>query len=220
MDRRTRAARAEGRDGRSALLDAAGRVFAERGYKEASVDAIAAEAGFSKGAVYWHFTGKEDLFFALLEERIDRPLSESIRLLEEAPPERDMAPEASRWFVDLLQGQSDLVLLENDYRSLAMRDDGLRKRYAQRRAMLRRSLAGALETRVRRLGAPEFDIPAEQVATAFMALASGLALEAMVDPDAVGDDLLGETMALVYAGLVMRATGGPDAGAGLIPRSP
>src|SRR4051794_28822443 len=96
LDRRTRSARAQGRDGREALLEAAVEVFARRGYRDSSVDEIAERAGYSKGAVYWHFTGKDDLFFALLEERVDRPLREMIDLLESAPPERDMAPEASQ----------------------------------------------------------------------------------------------------------------------------
>ena len=67
LDRRTRAARAEQRDGRAALLEAALEVFADRGYRDASVDEIAERAGYSKGAIYFHFSGKEDLFFALLE---------------------------------------------------------------------------------------------------------------------------------------------------------
>ena len=98
VDRRTRAARAEGRAGRDELLSAALKVFARRGYKEAGVDEIAAEAGYSKGALYWHFSGKEDLLMALIEERIDRPMRELVALLESAPADQDMSVEASREF--------------------------------------------------------------------------------------------------------------------------
>src|SRR3954452_16619624 len=87
IDRRTRAARAEGRDGRDALLAAAMEIFAERGYRDASVDEIAARAGYSKGAIYFHFSGKEALFFALLEERVDAPLHATLELLATAPPQ-------------------------------------------------------------------------------------------------------------------------------------
>ncbi|HZD71914.1 MAG TPA: helix-turn-helix domain-containing protein, partial [Actinomycetes bacterium] len=48
---------------------AARRVFARRGYHDASVEEVAEEAGFSKGAVYSNFTSKEDLFVTLLEQR-------------------------------------------------------------------------------------------------------------------------------------------------------
>src|SRR3954462_5007786 len=79
---------------RAALLAAAEQVFAERGYRSASVDAVVAAAGLSKGAFYWHFKSKDDLLFALLDERIDRPLREWIERLESAPPDADLAPEA------------------------------------------------------------------------------------------------------------------------------
>jgi AcrR family transcriptional regulator len=49
------------------ILDAALAVFTRRGFKEASVDEIAAEAQTSKGGVYFHFPGKQMLFGALLE---------------------------------------------------------------------------------------------------------------------------------------------------------
>jgi AcrR family transcriptional regulator len=51
VDGRTRAARAQDREAREELLSAALRVFARRGYREAGVDEIAAEAGYSKGAL-------------------------------------------------------------------------------------------------------------------------------------------------------------------------
>src|SRR6478736_9372799 len=105
VDRRTRAARAEGRHAREELLTAAVHVFARRGYDQAGVDEIAAEAGYSKGALYWHFSGKQELLLALLEERIDAPTREMVALLESAPPERDMSLEASREFARQLGAQ-------------------------------------------------------------------------------------------------------------------
>jgi len=54
---------------REHLLDAALQVFSRRGYYAASVDEIAAEAGYSKGAVYSNFSNKEELFLALIDRR-------------------------------------------------------------------------------------------------------------------------------------------------------
>src|SRR5262245_14758188 len=54
------------------LLDAAALVFAKKGFQKATLDEVAATAGFSKGAVYSNFTSKDDLFLALLEDRMDR----------------------------------------------------------------------------------------------------------------------------------------------------
>src|SRR6478672_3710335 len=129
VDRRTRAARAEGRHAREELLTAAVHVFARRGYGQAGVDEIAAEAGYSKGALYWHFSGKEDLLTALLEERIDAPAREMVALLQSAPPDRDMSVEAARAFARRLREQREAVLLDREYWSLAMRDPELRTRY-------------------------------------------------------------------------------------------
>jgi AcrR family transcriptional regulator len=203
-DRRTRGARAERRDARSELLAAAAEVFAERGYRDASVDEVAARAGYSKGAVYWHFSGKEDLFFALMEERVDRPTREMIDLLESAPPDQDMGPEASRRFVELMQSERELLLLRHEYWSQAVRDPKLRARYAKRQAKLRKALGKALVTRVEHLGGPADPAIADQMATAAMALASGLAQERLIDSRAVPDGLFGDTMVLLYAGLVAR----------------
>jgi AcrR family transcriptional regulator len=208
LDRRTRAARAQALDGRAALLDAAARVFVRRGYRDASVEEIARQAGFSKGAVYWHFQGKEDLFFALLEERLNAPVREMIDLLRSAPPDQDMSIEANRRFVGLLERQRDLLLLDQEYWSLAVRQPALRARYAARQAGLRRALGEALQARVEHLGAPVEGVPAQELATAFLALANGLGLERLIDPDAVPDDLLGRIIVLVYQGLVARAAAG------------
>jgi AcrR family transcriptional regulator len=207
LDRRTRAARAQGREGRDELLAAALQVFARRGYRHAGVDEIAAAAGYSKGALYWHFSSKEDLLLALLEERIDAPMREMVALLESAPPERDMSLEASRAFARRLTTQRDAVLLEREYWSLAIRDPELRARYAERQTELRRALARALEARARHLGTLDLPMPADDVARIVMSIIGGLAVEELIEPGSVRPELLGETLALVYAGLVARAQG-------------
>jgi TetR/AcrR family acrAB operon transcriptional repressor len=51
------------------LLNAGLRCFARRGYHAATMDEIAAEAGVSKGAIYWHYKDKEELFLSIMRER-------------------------------------------------------------------------------------------------------------------------------------------------------
>jgi AcrR family transcriptional regulator len=206
-DRRSRAARAEGRDAREALLQAAAEVFAAHGFVRASVDQIAERAGYSKGALYWHFASKEDIFLALLEERIDAPTRDAIELLETAPPERDMSVEASRLFTELLGRERDVLLLEHEYWSHAVRDARLRARYAKRRAAMRAALTSALEARLEHLGTPMPDARLDELATAILALSAGLAQQKLADPDSVPDELLGETIVLLYRGLVASGLG-------------
>lgn len=205
VDRRRRVSRAERRDARQELLSAAAGVFAEHGFHDALIDEVAERAGYSKGAVYWYFASKDDLFLALVEEHVDRPTREMIELLQSAPAERNMAPEASERFAALLAGQREWLLLDNEYWSQAARDPDLRRHYAKRRRELRAALGSALAARAATLGGPHIAIEPERVATAIMALNIGLAQQALVDPDAVPDDLLGETILLIYKGLQARA---------------
>ncbi|SFM36193.1 TetR family transcriptional regulator [Marinobacter zhejiangensis] len=72
---------------REQLLDAAEVVFHHKGVSETSLNDIAAEAGLTRGAVYWHFKNKHDVFVAMLE-RLDLPL-ESLHKALESPDEED-----------------------------------------------------------------------------------------------------------------------------------
>src|SRR5271169_4172442 len=74
---------------RERLLAAARRVFARSGFHGASVEEIASEAGFSTGALYSNFDGKEDLFLALME----REIAEHAREIADAVGERSSIAE-------------------------------------------------------------------------------------------------------------------------------
>src|SRR3977135_1799224 len=54
---------------RECLMKSAARVFARRGLQQASIDEVAEDAGFTKGAFYANFKNKEELFLAMLDER-------------------------------------------------------------------------------------------------------------------------------------------------------
>ncbi|XKE44326.1 TetR family transcriptional regulator [Halomonas organivorans] len=74
MARRTKA---EAEATRLALLDAAEEVFFEKGVARTSLEQIARHAGMTRGAVYWHFRNKADLFRAMLE-RVRLPFEELV----------------------------------------------------------------------------------------------------------------------------------------------
>lgn len=59
---------------RKLLLDAARTEFTTVGYHGATLDDIAARAGFTKGALYWHFANKQAIFLALIGEAIEQNL--------------------------------------------------------------------------------------------------------------------------------------------------
>lgn len=66
---------------RAGLITAADRLFTAQGFHATSLDAIAEEAGVTKGAVYSNFTGKEDLFFAVYEARVAAAVAEGEKQL-------------------------------------------------------------------------------------------------------------------------------------------
>jgi len=70
-----RRTRAEARATRETILDAAEQVFLERGVAHSSLERIAQRAGVTRGAIYWHFKDKSDLFSAMLE-RVRLPMAD------------------------------------------------------------------------------------------------------------------------------------------------
>ncbi|MGE0225076.1 MAG: TetR family transcriptional regulator [Acetobacteraceae bacterium] len=77
-----RKTKAETEQTRLEIIAAARRVFAERGVSRTSLADIAKEAGVTRGAIYWHFKNKPDLFFAMMEQ-VSLPL---VDLIEENLP--------------------------------------------------------------------------------------------------------------------------------------
>jgi AcrR family transcriptional regulator len=197
----TRLTRAEKKaETRQALLDAAGRVFARRSFHGASVDEIAEEAGFSKGAVYSNFASKEDLFLALLERRIDERITEIARVVESDAPVEQQLNEAARGFIDFVGEDSAWALLFTEFWAYAVRDPELRPRIAARLENMRSKLADLIERRSAELGL-ELPRPPYELALTIMAMANGMAMEKLVDPDGVAGDLYGWSLVVLFKGL-------------------
>jgi AcrR family transcriptional regulator len=96
------------------LLDAAERVFLKMGYQGATLDSIAADAGFTKGAVYWHFDSKEALFLELLATGMKRNADDAgriLNLMSEHPERLDEV--LGEWF-DRFDAMSSVPLLGLD----------------------------------------------------------------------------------------------------------
>ncbi|MEV0995602.1 helix-turn-helix domain-containing protein [Nonomuraea sp. NPDC050202] len=90
---------------RLALLEAAEKVFAERGIQGASVDEVAAEAGLTKGAVYSNFDGKEDLLLAVLRHGLGREArAQAERLLHGGREAGALVEEFGAYWVESARG--------------------------------------------------------------------------------------------------------------------
>ena len=79
---------------RETILDAAETLFLQRGVSHTSLQDIAAEAAVTRGAIYWHFKDKAELFNAMME-RATMPLEEGMSLHAAADPALTLA--ALRW---------------------------------------------------------------------------------------------------------------------------
>src|SRR3954447_4266676 len=172
-NRRTRAQRQA--ETRAALVEAAGRVIAQRGLHGASIEAITAEAGFTGGAFYANFDSKDDLFAELLEQRVfdqwRRIAADSVADPTRRPTAREIGEMSaamnrhpdSRWIIQLW-----LELMAN-----AGRDERFRKIAArlwrESRRFSTHLMAAAYEAAGR-----EPPVPPEHLVTATIALETGL----------------------------------------------
>ena len=181
---------------RELLLDAAAMVFARRGYHEASVEEIASEAGFSTGAVYSNFSGKEELFLALADREVEKQVAEIRAVAESVEAGGEAAAEAGRQFQELLKRDRDWPLLFYEFWSFGVRSARIQGEFAKRRQAVQDALAETLDRLAAQLGF-ELRFPAPMLATAISATLNGLAFERAADPGAISDEVLGEFVAAI-----------------------
>ena len=84
------------------------------------MQAVAKRAGLTKGAIYWSFRDKQDLFLALVHEHLDVPAQELMRITEDSPSEVETAPLVSRGMAELIRNRPAVLLA--DVRALVARD--------------------------------------------------------------------------------------------------
>ena len=105
-----RAENGAARTKRESILDAATRVFLDCGYGEASMDAVAREAGVAKQTIYSHFDGKDALFEAIVRDKCDR-LLEPIRISEAGGSDVETAlTRTARRFLEVVLAPEGMAL--------------------------------------------------------------------------------------------------------------
>jgi AcrR family transcriptional regulator len=191
---------------RERLLAAARDVFARAGFHGASVEEIASQAGFSTGALYSNFDGKEDLFLVLMEREIDEHAREIVAAVRARSSMAERATGGARQWMAMIEREPDALLLFMEFWAYGVRDAGVRPKVAARFAQMREVLTGLIADGARELGL-ELTIPAERLAVVIDALADGIARQKLADPQAVPDELMGETLSLLLEA-VTRPVGG------------
>ena len=185
---------------RSCLMRSAAKVFAKRGLQQASIDEVAADAGYTKGAFYANFDSKEALFLAMLDERFDERL-EQIRRLMASGEEVDLqARAAGDEFSDFLAADPDWQRLFFEFAAHATRNEPFRRELVERYGNLRAGIAEGLSRRASELDR-ELPFPAEQIALMTFAMANGFALERLLEPEAASEELFSTMLVIFFAGL-------------------
>ncbi|MEV4421776.1 TetR/AcrR family transcriptional regulator [Patulibacter sp. NPDC049589] len=192
---------------RAALLRSAAKVMAAKGLPGASIAEIVEDAGFTKGAFYANFASKDELLLAVLDETFGRAIRDIEGAVEGNAGVEAQAREAGdAWLTQLAQdpagGRLFLELMVH-----ATRDETFRTAYVERQHVLRARVTEIYEARAAELGltAP---FPLARAAQMTSAMAHGVALARLVEPDAVGDDLFGTMLVTFFAGLQAGAAEG------------
>jgi AcrR family transcriptional regulator len=183
---------------RELVLQAARRVFLARGYAGATLDAIAEEAGFSKGVVYSQFDSKADLFLALLERRITERAEQNARLAEQLPPGPKVIEAVLRLTDQLHSAEPQWLLLVIEFRAHAARDPELNRRYAELHERTVDGVCAGIADLHQRSGTTP-PLPPRVLAELMLALSSGTILERVANPNALPGPLVNRTIASLVA---------------------
>jgi len=185
---------------RREVLEAAGRVFLRKGFFAASLDEVADEAGFSKGAVYSNFIDKEDLLLALVEDRTELRRQRVTAFVDADAPQAVQAREGGQEYNHILEDEREWAPLFLEFWVCVARNPALRTRFVPRYRAMKAAIAAQLEARATRDG-HQLPVRGESLATALFAMGNGFSLERLADPDGVADDLFGAMLAVFFSGL-------------------
>ena len=180
---------------RDDLVRAAGEVFGERGFHAARLEDVADHAGYSTGAIYSNFAGKEELFLAVLERQFAAHVRDLRAAVEpERAPEDRIDAAAIQWLDERRRGpRAFLLFLET--LAYAARNPRFRRRFVHRFRAMREATADLIAQ-----ADVDLKLKPEELAVIANALTNGMAIERLADPAGVPDDLYGRALQLLYAG--------------------
>jgi AcrR family transcriptional regulator len=185
---------------RARLLDAAYQVFATEGIEPASIDRIAELAGYSRGAFYSNFQTKEELLAALAERESERSAAD-FRAMEEAhlPPDQQVQVLREYALAESTDKRACLFYLELEM--YGVRHPEVRPTIGE---FVRRDTerAGRFLDRLFDLFGVTEHPPSELIVSSFIAMAQGLTMRQIVDPDTLSDEVVREALGLYFDSVI------------------
>jgi AcrR family transcriptional regulator len=190
---------------RSSLLRSASKLFCRHGLEGASVEDVAQDAGYTKGAFYSNFKNKEELFLVMLDEKFGAELERLGRELAGTGEPAAEARHAAENFIRYVHSDPEWPRLYFEFVAYAARNEDFRQELATRHRALRARL-----TDVYRRWSADFaavpPVPIEDIAAMTDFMADGFILDKLVDPEL--DDRLYATMLEIFLrGLQAMAVG-------------
>lgn len=181
---------------RASLIEAAREVFSKQGFHAASLDQIAEAAGYTKGAIYAHFSNKEDLYLALLDKHLDDVKTNVEISLESGISFKEIQEELESEFFRELETFREWGILTLEFFSHAMRSETVRKRLCQR---LHQALFDIEQSVLKREKArqKQLPLPAKEVAIFLLCFTNGIDIMAMVDSDPLYAKVFSQTLSLM-----------------------
>lgn len=185
---------------RAALVRSASRLICELGMHGASIDRIAADAGYTKGAFYVHFASKEDMFLTLLDEHFATEVARLDRVLEGTGDPAREARAAAEGFLARIDSEPEWRGLYRELAGHAARNEPFRRQFAARQSDLRARMAVVFERWASDLGAMPA-LPALDVAAMVMFMADGFLLNRTIEPE-LDAELYGRMFEVFLHGLM------------------
>jgi AcrR family transcriptional regulator len=183
------------------LLEAAQKLIAKKGLDAASVEDIAAAAGYTRGAFYSNFSSKDDLFIELLRRDHEKSTAEMNALRDRSLPV-DLVQSRARDIYSQMYRDNECFMNWTEARMLAARDTRFRTKLNALMAEKRAQIADFIGYFYDRVGvAPP--VPPEQLAMGFMSLAEGVKLYMLSSPAEMTGPLA-ESLLTVFVDSIMR----------------
>jgi AcrR family transcriptional regulator len=184
---------------RAKLMRSAAKLFCRHGLEQASVDDIAQDAGFTKGAFYSNFKSKEELFLAMLDEKFGEEIDriESALQADEAPDEA--ARHAGEAFVRSVRADREWERLYFEFIAYASRNEDFRQEFLTRCLAMNERLEEVYRRWHDRVGitAP---MPLRDITSMVSIMADGFLLWEHLDPS-LDEELFGRMLAIFMQGL-------------------
>jgi AcrR family transcriptional regulator len=165
---------------REQLVATATELFLRDGYAATSLDAVADEAGYSKGAIYSNFSGKDELCLAVLDGIHGQQAALLAGALQQADGLDGLLDAFQAWAEKTI-GDEAWTSLEVEFATNARRDPLIRRELATRDRAIRELLAELLQTYAEKFGL-RLPMPAADAATALLSLGIGLGVQRAIDP--------------------------------------